>query len=343
MAIWSGSINSSTVLSDAYTPAIAEIEVALDAVNSTDIKTYANDIALMGFMIKEKEGTEGTFDIAKEFNGLFQDDSEHLDPEESETTYAKWYFTRKAYSMKTGSFDKKTFKNAIENKIDIEKLVADQTVEILGKYRNVYLPCIIFDTILTVPQAGGGFYELNHYGFVRNTEIKPSKVINYDPTATAGDKGSAIRNNFRAIASNTGLSSEDIKWFKSYMGEIEGIDEENLLVLGNSDAISEFEDLYPPTSRVLEDITVNGMPTGIQKYSIYGITPIVTKSLPPKMLLFINPDSKAFITKLISPEAMFRGVAIETMSDEDNIISNVKSLQGSKVLIQEEGLTTFYC
>lgn len=344
MAIWSGSINSNEILKDDATEALQTIEVALDSVNASDIKTYKEDLALMGFMIKEREGKEGTYDVFKDFQALFQEDSEHLDPEEFKEEYAKWYFTRKGYAIKTGSFDKKTFREAVEDgdEAKLEKLVSDRTLSILNNYRNIYVPNIVFDCLLTTPTVGGGFYE--KYGFVRNTPVKKSKLNNYDPAAADGAKGSLIRNNFRAIASNLGLTLDDLTFVKSYMGEIEGIDESQLVVYGDAESIEEFRPLFSQYSPVQEEITVNGVNTGIQGWKIGGFTVVSTKFLPPKTLLFLNPDSKMLITKLISPKPEFRGIAIETIGDDEKLIGNVKGLQGAKIIIQPEGLNnTYYC
>ena len=342
MAIWSGSLTANDVLDVNASDAILEIGVALDAVNATDATTANNDLALLGIMVKERQGVPGTYDVFKDFQALFQDDSEYLDAEEFKEEYAKWSFNRRGYAIKNGSFDKKTFKDAKERRIDIEGVVTDRTMSILATYNNIYKPNVIFETIMTVPTSGGGFYE--KFGFVRNVPVKKSKLIDYDSTAADGASGSLVRNNWRTIAANTGITLADIQFYKQYFGEIEGIDEENLVVYGNSSSLLAIKNLYSTYSQEYQEITANGMPTGVQGIHIDGMTLVVTKSLPKNTLLILNPDSNMLITKLVSELPEFRGVAIETIKDDDKLISNVQALQGAKIVIQEEGLTnTLYC
>ena len=342
MAIWSGSLTANEVLDVNASDAILEIGVALDAVNATDATTANNDLALLGVMVKERQGVPGTYDVFKDSQALFQDDSEYLDAEEFKEEYAKWSFNRRGYAIKNGSFDKKTFKDAKERKIDIEGVVTDRTMSILATYNNIYKPNVIFETIMTVPTSGGGFYE--KFGFVRNVPVKKSKLIDYDSTAADGALGSLVRNNWRTIASNTGLTLADIQFYKQYFGEIEGIDEENLVVYGNSSSLLTIKNLYSTYSQEYQEITSNGMPTGVQGIHIDGMTLVVTKSLPKNTILILNPDSQMLITKLVSELPEFRGVAIETIKDDDKLISNVQALQGAKIVIQEEGLTNIlYC
>jgi hypothetical protein len=68
MALWTGSITSDSVLTDNPSPVLQKINVALDAVNASQVTTGLNDLALMGNLIKEIEGVAGTYEVFEEFS-----------------------------------------------------------------------------------------------------------------------------------------------------------------------------------------------------------------------------------------------------------------------------------
>jgi hypothetical protein len=337
MAIWNGSLTTDSVISATHDPSITAIEMALDAVNSNEATTFEADTQLLGNFVKTIEGTAGTYEVFKDFSGLFQDDADFLDPEEFKEEYAKWSFERKGYAIKNGSFDKKTLKDAEERGYDLNKVVVDRTMEILSLYNRQYKSNIIYETLLTVPTVGGGFYE--KFGAVRNTTVKPRKLVNYNPDAVAGDIESNVRNNFRAIKDASGLGLSDLYFVQDYMGNVEGVDEQNLIVVGQQSAISQIAPLFDNigVTGTKEEILLNGIPTGVQAFTINGMTLVGSKKMPKDLLMFVNPDAPYLISKLISKVPKYQGVAIETIDANDKIITDAKSLLGSKIVIQEEG------
>lgn len=335
--LWSGSVNASSIVNPNHSQVIDEIMWGLDTAGTPESEVYtpSMDIELMGNFLSVKAGRPGTYEAFKDFEGFFQDDAEYVDPEEYKETYAKWDFKRKGFSIKNGSYDRKTFKNAIENGDNIDELVADRTASLISKYEKNVIPNALFEEVLRVPTSGGTFYE--KFGAVRDTTVSPNKLISYDPTATAGTLESNVRNNWRAIAENSGLSLEDIKFVKEYMGNVEGIDEENLLVFGGSNAISEAGALFDVNMKTREEIVLDGTPTGLQAWTVEGLSMISTKSLPKNILMFVNPDARNIVTQLISDKPEFQGLYMETARDGEKFIANGESLMGSKLIIGEFG------
>ena len=337
---WVGSLNADSVVSQDHVQAIEEVMVALDTANATEITSRRKDLALMGEMVKTIEGIPGTYELYESFSGYFQDDSEFLDSEEFETEYESFNFKRKGYAVKNGSYDAKTYQQFEERGVDIDREVQKKTVQLIAKYNNIYKPNIIFDALLTVPTDGSGaaFPFGTAFGAIRNYQIKESKLTNYDSAAVAQALGSKVRNNWRTIASDTGISLADVNFAKDYMGDIEGIDEDNLIVFGKSSALSKFRNLFSDFSSVEEEIIINGIPTGVQAFTVNGFTLISVKTVFPKdMLCFVNPNAEYLISKLVSPLEKYRGLAIEFPRDDEKFLSNTKGFQGAKLVIQSEG------
>lgn len=337
---WVGSLNADSVVSQDHVQAIEEVMVALDTANATEITSRRKDLALMGEMVKTIEGIPGTYELYESFSGYFQDDSEFLDSEEFETEYESFNFKRKGYAVKNGSYDAKTYQQFEERGVDIDREVQKKTVQLIAKYNNIYKPNIIFDALLTVPTDGAGaaFPFGTAFGAIRNYQIKESKLTNYDSAAVAQALGSKVRNNWRTIASDTGISLADVNFAKDYMGDIEGIDEDNLIVFGKSSALSKFRNLFSDFSSVEEEIIINGIPTGVQAFTVNGFTLISVKTVFPKdMLCFVNPNAEYLISKLVSPLEKYRGLAIEFPRDDEKFLSNTKGFQGAKLVIQSEG------
>lgn len=341
MSIWNGSITADNIIAPEHSVMIERLNVALDTANASEIMSPMKDLQFMSGMVRDIEGTEGTYEIYESFQAFFQDEATYMNYEEFEEEYKFWSFSRKGFGIKNGSYDKKTFKNAKERGIDLDATIEKRTMEILKTYTNLYKPYIIFETLMTVPADGAGAdYPFGKvFGAIRNYKIKERKLTNYDSTATAGALGSPVRNNWRTIAANTGISLADVNFYKQYMGDIEGIDEENLVIFGNSGAISQLKNLYSDFSPTTEEIISNGVPTGIQGWSVDGLTLVVAKTPFPKdVLCIVNPDAPFLISRLVSPVPEFQGVAIEFPTDGEKFVTNAKSFQGANVVIQEEGL-----
>lgn len=341
--LWTGSINADSIIDTKNAAGmIGMINTALDTANASQIQTSKQDLQLMNLMVKTMEGTAGVYEVFESYQTFFQDEGTYMDYEEFEEQYKFWSFKRKGYGLKTGSFDQKTYRNWRERGVDLDQMVQKRTIEAIATYNNVYKPNIIFETLLTVPKDGAGAdYPFGKvFGAIRNYKIQESKVVNLDSSASAGEVGSPIRNNWRAIKENTGLSPKDINFYKEYMGDIEGINEENLVVFGTSSAIGEFKNLYSDFSPTTEEIISNGVPTGVQAWTVDGLTLIAVKSpFPKKTLAFINPDASVngIISKLVSNVPEYQGVSIEFPDNGVKFISNGKDFQGSNLIINPEG------
>jgi len=331
---WNGSVTAGEFVSVDHSRVVDEINVALDAVNSADIEVGLNDMKLIERFIMTKEGRPGTYEVFEDFEPFFQSDGAYLDPEEYKKTYDKWTFNRQSYTVKNGSFEPEMFKKWKENGIDPTNELLDKTMKIIEKYNNVYKPNIVFETLMTVPTTAGGFY--SKFGFARNTAVKKSAIIDYNPTATDGALGSLTRNHYRAINSNVGVSIEDVTFVKDYIAEYQGVDENNLICLGNSSSLTQFRNLYSDFSPTTETILNGGIVDGVQGWEVDGISLIKTKMLPRNMLLFIDGGIESLITKLVSTVAEYRGLSI---IPENKLIKfeDVQSLQGSKFIILDEG------
>jgi hypothetical protein len=337
---WVGSLNADSVVSQDHVQAIEEIMVALDTANATEITSRRQDLALMGEMVKTIEGVPGTYELYESFSGFFQDDGDYLDPEEFETEYDSFNFKRKGYAVKNGSYDEKTYQDFEERGVDLDREISKKTVQLIAKYNNVYKPNIIFDALLTVPTDGAGaaFSFGTNFGAIRNYEIREEKLTNFDSTASDEALGSRTRNNWRTIADAAGISLADVNFAKEYMGDIEGIDEDNLLVFGTSSSLSKFQNLFSDFSPVQEEIIVGGIPSGVQGFTVNGFTMISVKTpFPRDMIAFVNPNAEYLISKLISPMEKYRGLAIEFPRDDEKFLSNTKGFQGAKLKIQSEG------
>jgi len=337
---WVGSLNADSVVSNDHVQAIEEIMVALDSANATEITSRRKDLALMGQMVKTREGVAGTYDLYESYEGYFSDDSDGYDPEEYKVEYEKFDFTRKAYNVKNGSYDSKTYQDFEERGVNVDNEIQKKTVDLLATYNNIYKPNIIFDALMTVPADGSGVaYSFGtNFGAIRNYSIKERKMTNYDSSATAQALNSKVRNNWRAIADESGISLNDVDFVKEYMGDIEGIDEDGLIVFGKSSALSKFQNLFSDFSPVQEEIIVGGIPSGVQGFTINGFTLVSVKTPFPKdMLLFVNPNAEELITKLVSRLPEYQGVAIEFPRDEECFLKDSQGFRGAKILIQSEG------
>lgn len=338
---WNGSMTSDIILADDASPAILGVEMALDKANASEITTPRDDLRLLNLMTKTIEGVEGTYQAVGSFGIYFHDNTDNMDAEEFKEEYNEWKFGRKDLAVKNGSYDNRTFKRAKEMKVDLDVQIANRTIEILATYENLYKPFIMFQTLMTVPADGGGaeFPYNKEFGAIRNRLIDKRKIKSYSSTATARALGSNIRDNWRAIKSSSGVTFDDIEFCQKYISEPVGIFKQNLVLFGDSSDLSTIKrNVFSDFSPSLEEVLVGGIPSGVQATTVDGLKMIaVTTPLPEKVVAFINTGAEDLITVLESPEPEFRGIAVEFPKDGEKFVSNAKSFQGAKVVIQEVG------
>ena len=299
-----------------------------------------DDLKLLMPMVTSIYGQEGTYQVFKQMESYFQDNGAQLDPEMFKKKLNKWFFTRKGYALRNSSFDKKTFQKMDEEygaDSAMNTLVTDlleSTANAIAVYQNIYLPNVVFEKLLKVPTGGVDFYE--EFGFARNTTVEKTAIKKYKSGASAGEKGSLIRNHYRAIADGAGLTLDDMTFYKSYLGEYGSVNKNGLIIMGDDTALGDIKALYSQYDPVSWEIVRNGIPTGVQGEKINGMVLINVDWTPENKAFIFNGDADTLITKLESKNPAYRGLAIETDDVQDRF-EDVELLKGAKIVIQEEG------
>lgn len=340
MAIWTSSYNVIDAIPETGAGDFAILGQALDKANAKDIKWGANDLQLLMPMVKPIYGENGKFEAVKDIQMYFQENTDYLDAESFKKTVDSWYFTRKSWALSTGSFDRETFRkmqekygtSSMSNPM-IEDLMWN-TATALAVYRNIYLPNVVFETILRVPTTGGNYYE--KFGFLRNTPVDKSALKKPKTGATDGAKGSLVRNHYRTIGANSGLSKADMRFYKDYLGEYNLVNKKNLIVMGDSSEIGQVTDIYSDQDPASWEITHNGVGTGVTGYRLDGMTLVQVDWVPEGFLFILHGDAETLVSRLQSENPEFRGVAIVT-DDTQERFEDFRMMKNAKVEILEEG------
>lgn len=280
------------------------IKYGLDAINdkSDEYEYRVEELMLLEDQIQRVEGQSGTQLVYEDFEIFFQDGGMALSPQEYEEEYNKWTLHSKYYEIKDGSFTPDFFRKELKAGRNPLAKLEDKAIAIQKKYLNVFKPNIVWEALLTVPTAGGTYYE--KFGALRDTTVKESMIEQVIAGAAAGEKGSLVRNHYRAIANATGVESADLQFIKEYFNEYPDVNVNDIVMVGSLGSENQLRKVFTD-SITTDNIIVNGLPA----VGIEGMPFVKTKMLPDNIIAFVvkTPDAP-ILAELTLPNEEFKGL-----------------------------------
>ena len=319
---------------DAINKVLENIQFGLDAVNdASNDYTYKNkDLALMANHIYTVEGQSGMKMAFEDLEVYFQDSGIALLPREYKEEYNEWTLRSKGYEIKDASFTPDFFHNELAGGRNPLNKLAKVQLAIAKKYLNVFQPNFVWETLLTVPTEGGDYY--SKFGALRNTVVQTSMLENVIEGAPDGQKGSLVRNHYRAIKNGTGVEAEDFQFIKEYIAEYVGIDPNDLRMAGTLATENKLRGIFN-YGATLDEITMNGL----QGKNIEGMPFNATKMLPDNIIMFyVDTPDLPILTKLINNVEEYRGLTIRGEKHFKKFPETLEEFVGSKYMIEPVGM-----
>lgn len=276
--------------------------------------------------IREVEGVAGHTEGFKEYKVYASDIGSYSDAISYKESYETWSFNRRGYALKDRDFTHEMIQEAYETGKSTAKLVDDRMMAISRMYLNQYLPNVAYETLFIVPEVGGRYYD-EPTGFLRDVEIDPSMLKVYA-------QGKTLRNHYMQTENTQtggGVSYEDIDHVVRYLSEYKDISDGNIIAIANGRTIFKLKSVFQYADN--KDTFAR---TGQLFQEIVGVKFISNDFMPTDMILFLSGDVDSIITKLISPKADLRGVAMIKESGFQKL-ENISDLVGSQFKIMPEG------
>ncbi len=309
-----------------------DIRVGLDAVNDkTNVYEYKNiDYALMAGHIEKVRGRDGEKLTYEDWQVFFQDAGVALTPEEYNETYNEWTLHCKEFESKNGSFTPDFIKKQEKAHKNPLNVLQKRSEGIINKYENVFKPNYLWEAILEVPTTGGGYYE--KFGALRNTAVDASLLEEVLDGASAGAKGSVIRNHFRAIVNNTGVEASDYQAIKEYFAEYIGVDVNDLKSVGSLGTENMLRGVFTDTIMIDDNIVKGTLPV------IEGVPFRQTKMLPDGIVgFYIDGFDNPIVAELTSDIDKYTGLNFVVEKDNNKFPSTLGEVQGAKFIIEDVG------
>lgn len=324
ISVINGSNGVGTFLDNA-SPEVIKIVTSLESMNNPNIIGKLKGMDFLSKFTRTIEGVQGHSEAFKANEAYVSDDGSFQDGLAYQESYGHWTFTRRGYTVKDKDFTHKMLVDADERGISVESLVNDRVKTIMDLYMNKYLPNVSYETLFTLPTLSGGDYYSEPKGFLKGQTV-PDFMLKPGVDATVA------RNHYRCIASNSGITMDDIEFAVEYMTEYMDIADSNIIALGTRGALFQLRNALAWEGN--KDIFDR---TGQPATDFAGVRFIINDYVPRNMLLFVDGSAPELITRLISPKPEYRGMAIVNEKGFAKL-ENVNDMVGSMFKIQPEGL-----
>lgn len=266
----------------------------------TRIRTHTNDYYKEVFSV----GTQA----------IFQKASTYADPTPVKNKIMQWemgVLDLESKVMNTSQMEVKTMKR---NHISIIPKFVEAMDLVLSTYTTIIYPAFFYKTLFSVANQGGT-YEQN-FGLLRDVEIDPIMLANYDENATTGTKNSAIRNHYRAIKTPSttqgrlGVAPQDIDDVKRYLYNYTDNGNKQIVAFTSSNVITTLAGFYQylPTK---DHFLSEGIPT----VKINGIHFVEADNIMPEDFIFFavydTVETGALFTKVVNPDPAYQGIYMD--------------------------------
>lgn len=266
----------------------------------TRIRTHTNDYYKEVFSV----GTQA----------IFQKASTYADPTPVKNKIMQWemgVLDLESKVMNTSQMELKTMKR---NHISIIPKFVEAMDLVLSTYTTIIYPAFFYKTLFSVANQGGT-YEQN-FGLLRDVEIDPIMLANYDENVTTGTKNSAIRNHYRAIKTPSttqgrlGVAPQDIDDVKRYLYNYTDNGNKQIVAFTSSNVITTLAGFYQYLL-TKDHFLSEGIPT----VKINGIHFVEADNIMPEDFIFFavydTVETGALFTKVVNPDPAYQGIYID--------------------------------
>lgn len=290
----------------------------------------SEDLSYFTQFVNRVEGNSGTVLPVEEFRMFFQSAGDVLSPKTYNEKYSKWVLYSESYEALNASFTPRWWKKSILSGANPGSKIIQRTKDAIKTYEKIFLPNLIFQSMLHVPADGADYYD--DFGALRNTEVSEGILLNVDDGATAGDVESTTRNHYRAIKNDTGVEIDDYRFISRMMNNYSDVNVSVGRAFCSLGTSQELIDLFDDTMTT-DNLNKEGMVGKIN-----NIPHEVVKMLPENivMFMFAEPGDTVF-AELTSPDARFKGLRIEGRTI-GMAFDKLQDLQNSKFVIEDIGM-----
>lgn len=266
----------------------------------TRIRTHTNDYYKEVFSV----GTQA----------LFQKASTYADPTPVKNKIMTWEMGILDLESKVMNTEQMEIKTMQRNHIPIIPKFIEAMDIVISTYTTKIYPAFFYKTVFSVANTGGAYNE--NFGLLRNVEIDPIMLANYDDGAIAGSKNSAIRNHYRAIKTPStvigklGITPNDIDDVKKYLYNYTDNGNKQIVAITSSNVITTLAGFYQylPTK---DHFLSEGIPT----VKINGIHFVEADNIIPEDFIFFavydTVETGALFTKVINPDPKYQGLYMD--------------------------------
>lgn len=292
-------------------------------------------LSLLRNNIKRYEGRSGIKVTEETYNMLFEDYGENTAPIPYKEQYSEWTLTAQKYQARNWAFTTDWWEDMERYGKNPGEALIDKVAAVTNKYENVFLPNIVMQAMYYVPKDGGEFTE--DFGALRNVEIPESMMVRVNPNAAAGERGSVIRNNFRAIVDNSGVQMSDLKDLAAYVDDIQDINPGNLIGIVNTYTRNHLSEVFADTmSQDKFDAEL-----GTEVFKVGPFRFVEVKEGLDNIITFIAVEQgRPLIAELTNPNPNYKGLRLksEITNPKFELPEDLVNNKGTKFIIEDIGL-----
>lgn len=304
---------------------VLTITSGLDAVNSPEATKKVKGLDALKPFIRVLNGLNGHTEVVKSWNVWGIEDGDQSDAPTTNETYESWFYTRKGLKIKDFDFSSKLIEDAYEAGKPLAPLVQERVKGISQWYLQKYLPNSIYLPLMVVPTgADAASYRAAPKGFLNGTPV-PQELLK--PGIT-----NLTRQHYLGVDNATaGCTFEDIENVVEMMSEYIDISDSNIIGMATRATLSKLKSTLAYTGN--QDIFAR---SGVPVETIAGVQFMINDMIPKNKILFLNGDANDIITKLESPKADMRGLAIQK-TEGFRSMESISDFVGSFYRVMPEG------
>lgn len=305
---------------------LIKIVGSLEAVNDPSVIGRLAGMDFLSPFIRTIEGYQGHTEGFEEHKVHFSDEGSYQDATNYDKTYRTWSFFRKGWQVKDVDFSMGLMNEVKEKNGSFAEVINKQMDRIGAKYTLEYLPKIAYETLFYIPREAtkNGDYTAD-FGFLNGTLVDSEMLKPW-----AQDPDNLRRYHWRGLLGDT-VTSADFEKAVDYMSEYMDVSDSNIVALGTRSTLSKMVETLQADVNI--DIFER---TGQPAQEIHGIRFIKNDYLPKNLLFLVAGEAQELITKLVSPNADFRGLAL-TKAEAFTNFEKIEDLAGTFFKIQPEG------
>lgn len=303
---------------------LIKVVKSIETLNTPELVNRLAGMDFLSSFIRNVEGLQGHTEGFEEHKVLVTDDGSYQDGLNYDETYRTWTFYRKGYTVKDMDFSMGIINHAAETGQSLSSIVAKRMKAIGELYTLHYLPKVAYETLFTEPRNKYGSYT-DDFGFLDGTLVDAGMMKPY------GQAAENLRRYHWKGQMEDVLTVGDFEKVVDYMSEYMDVSDSSIVALGTRATLSKLRNVI--NADVNLDIWDR---TGQPAEEINGVRFIKNDFMPKNILLFVSGDASELITKLVSPNPAFRGIALTKVEAFTNF-EELENLAGTFFKIMPEG------